>query len=193
MQLTLVNVSDVKKAIKESLVNDGLEDLVSEIANYYQMQINKYAQNKAQELYEVSLQNSIQNRKQNYSALQDKLNNLLNDIRLYEKGLKMFSSADTQSQLSKYLLKSLGNDFCNFCAYYVALENELSFANSITVQLSNEQRNRIITECQSTFKQPLTALVKSLNENVEEFSIAAENMLNTCSMILKKVDKKKDK
>jgi hypothetical protein len=149
--------------------------------------------NKAQELYEVSLQNTMQNRKQTHSTLQDKLNNWINDIRLYEKGLKMFTSADVQSQLSKYLLKSLGSEFCNEITYYVALESDLNFVSSITPQLTNEQKNRIIAECESTFKQPLTTLNKSLNENIEEFLNAAENMLGVCSMILKKIDKKKDK
>lgn len=193
VQLTLVSVSDIKKVIKTTLENDGLEELVTEIANYYQMQINKYAMNKAQEMYEVSLQNTMQNRKQTHSTLQDKLNNYINDIRLYEKGLKMFTSVDVQSQLSKYLLKSLGTEFCNEIFYYVALESDLNFASSITPQLTNEQKNRIITECESTFKQSLTTLNKSLNENIEEFLNAAENMLGVCSMILKKIDKKKDK
>lgn len=43
----------------------------------------------AQALYEASLQNSSENRRQTHAALQDKLNNLLVDIRLYEKGLKV--------------------------------------------------------------------------------------------------------
>lgn len=193
VQLNLVTASDIKKAIKTTLTNDGLEDLASEIANHYLMQINKYAQNKAQEFYEVSLQKSMQNRKQNHSTLQDKLNNLLNDIRLYEKGLKTFTSTDVQLQLSKYLLKTLGTDFCNEIAYYIALENDLNFANTITVQLSAEQRHRIAVECESSYKQPLTALNKSLNGNVEDFLIAAENILTPCSMIAKKIDKKKDK
>ncbi|KAG5681828.1 hypothetical protein PVAND_011236 [Polypedilum vanderplanki] len=192
-QLTLINANDIKKEIKVTLENDGLEDLASEIANYYQMQINKYAHNKAQELYEISLQNSMQNRKQNHGALQDKLNNLLNDIRLYEKGLKMFSSVDVQIQLAKYLLKTLGTEFANEVAYYVALESDLNFASSLTPQLTNEQRNRIAVECEPTYKQTLTALNKSLNLSVEEFLIAAENMLVPCSMIAKKIDKKKDK
>lgn len=193
VQLTLVSAADIKKVIKTTLENDGLEELVTEIANYYQTQINKYAMNKAQEFYEVSLQNTMQNRKQTHSTLQDKLNNWINDIRLYEKGLKMFTSADVQSQLSKYLLKSLGSEFCNEITYYVALESDLNFVSSITPQLTNEQKNRIIAECESTFKQPLTTLNKSLNENIEEFLNAAENMLSVCSMILKKIDKKKDK
>lgn len=193
IQLTLINIDDIKKVIKKTLENDGLEDLVSEVASYYQNQINKFSQNKAQELYEISLQNSVQNRKQNHGVLQDKLNNLINDIRLYEKGLKMFTSIDIQSQLTKYLLKSLGNDFCNEITYYVALESDLNFVNSINPQLTSDQRNRIISECHATFKQPLTALNRSLNENVEDFLTAAETALTACSMILKKIDKKKDK
>lgn len=191
--LSLVTVQEIKKAVKTTLENDGLEDLENEIANYYQAQINKYAQIKAQELYETSLQNSMQNRKLNHSALQDKLNNLLNDIRLYEKGLKMFSSTDTQAQLTKYLLKSLGTDFCNEIAFYIAIENEFSLPNTNSAQLTTEQRNRIAVECANVFKQPLVTLNKSLNGSIEEFLVAAENILAPCSMIVKKIDKKKDK
>lgn len=192
-QLSLIAVQEIKKAIKSTLENDGLEDLESEIANFYQLQINKYAQNKAQELYETSLQNSMQNRKLNHSSMQDKLNNLLNDVRLYEKGLKMFSSNDTQTQLTKYLLKSLGTDFCNEIAFYIAIESELSFPNTTSAQLTVEQRNRIAVECAAVFKAPLVALNKSLSGSVEDFLIAAENILAPCSMIAKKIDKKKDK
>lgn len=191
--LSLISLQEIKKAIKKTLENDGLEDLESEIANYYQPQINKYAQIKAQELYETSLQNSMQNRKLNHSSLQDKLNNLLNDIRLYEKGLKMFSSTDTQAQLTKYLLKSLGTDFCNEIAFYIAIESELSLPNTNSSQMTTEQRNRIATECALIFKQPLATLNKSLSGSIEEFLIAADNILAPCSMIVKKIDKKKDK
>lgn len=192
-QLSLISVADIKKAVKKTLENDGLEDVESELANYYHLQVNKYAQNKAQELYEISLQNSMQNRKQNHSTLQDKLNNLLNDIRLYEKGLKMFSSTDTQAQLTKYLLKTLGTDFCNEIAFYVAVECELSFPNTTSSQLTIELRNRIAVECGPSYKQLLVTLNKSLNGSIEDFLLAGENMLAPCSMILKKIDKKKDK
>lgn len=192
-QLSLIAVHEIKKAIKSTLESDGLEDLENEVANYYLLQLNKYAQNKAQEFYETSLQNSMQNRKQNHSSLQDKLNNLLNDIRLYEKGLKMFASLDTQAQLTKYLMKSLGTDFCHDISLYIAHESELSFPNTTSGQLSVEQRNRIAIECQPAYKQPLVTLNKALNGNVEDFLAAAENILVPCSMIVKKIDKKKDK
>lgn len=193
-QLSLISVQEIKKAIKENLENDGLEDLESVIANFYHLQVNKHAQSKAQELYETSLQNSMQNRKQNHSILQDRLNNLINDIRLYEKGLKMFSSTDTQTQLTKYLLKSLGTDFCNEIAFYIAAESELTFPNaSSAAQLTLEQRNKIALECVGAFKQSLSTLNKSLNGSVEDFLIAADNTMAPCSMIVKKIDKKKDK
>jgi hypothetical protein len=105
----------------------------------------------------------------------------------------MFTNVDIQSQLSKYLLKSLGTDFVNDIAQYVAIESELNFASQLTAQITPEQRNRIATECQPSFKSSLIALNKSLNGSIEEFLIASENMLTVCSMILKKIDKKKDK
>lgn len=161
------------------------------------------------EIYTATLQNNLQSRKQNHSTLQDKLNNLLNDIRLYEKGLKLFS-VDTQQQLVKYLLKSLGTDFCNEIVVYIAGECNL---NSITEQFTPEQRNRIAIECgmllnfdfkvtlnlifdlflDPEYKPTLVALIKALNGTIEDFLVCAENVLAPCSMILKKIDKKKDK
>jgi len=190
--LTLVTLQDIRKAINAALTSDGLEELSSPIASHFHLQIAKYAQNKAQELYEVSLQNTLVNRKQNHSSLQDKLNNTLNDIRLYEKGLKMFTSADTQQQLTKYLLKTLGTDFCNEVAVYVSIESNLA-VTSAPALLTIEQRNRIAVECDAAYKASLVALNKSLNGSVEDFLVAAENALLPCSMIVKKIDKKRDK
>lgn len=117
--------------------------MIANIILLISRQISKYCQNKALEIYTATLQNNLQSRKQNHSTLQDKLNNLLNDIRLYEKGLKLFS-VDTQQQLVKYLLKSLGTDFCNEIVIYIAGECNL---NSITEPFTPEQRNRIAIEC----------------------------------------------
>lgn len=59
----------------------------------------------AHSLYEASLQNSSQNRRQTHAALQEKLNGLLVDIRLYEKGLKVINySNGRQENLSKIFI-----------------------------------------------------------------------------------------
>lgn len=102
-------------------------------------QFSKEALVLAQGFFEATLQNNNQNRRQT----QDKLNNLLNDIRLYEKGLKVLS-ADLQPQLVKYLLKSLGGDFANEIAFYIACECGLAYNDS---SLTQEQRTKISQEC----------------------------------------------
>lgn len=44
------------------------------------------------------------------------------------------------------------------------------------------------------YKSTFTALNKAINgTSIEDFLTAAENAMQTCSMILKKVDKKKDR
>lgn len=103
-------------------------------------QLNQVALAKAQELYEATPQT---NRRQTHAAIQERVNTLLSDIRLYEKGLKLFPS-DTQTQLVKYLLKSLGNDICNELTLYVAAECSLSVK---TTNLNVDQRIKLIQEC----------------------------------------------
>lgn len=99
---------------------------------------------KAQELYEATPQT---NRRQTHAAIQERVNTLLSDIRLYEKGLKLFPN-DTQGQLVKYLLKSLGNDICNEITLYVAAECSLSVKNT---NLNVDQRIKLIQECGKSF------------------------------------------
>lgn len=146
---------------------------------------------KAHELYEISLHQNSQNRRQTHANLQDKLNNLYNDIRLYEKGIKLLPAA-IQSQLVKYLLKSLGTDFCNEIFFYVAAECNL---NSNGTTLTVEQRNKITQDCSQEYKPTLQKLNKAITSSasIDEFLDVAESSLQTCSMILKKIDKKKDR
>lgn len=153
-------------------------------------QLSKTALALTQELFESTQQNKTQNRRQTHAALQDKLNTLINDIRLYEKGLKLFSS-ETQPQLVKYLLKSLGNDICNELSTYIANESNLATNGN---PLTPEQRLKISQDCEKEYRGSLQALIKTLpGTSIDEFVIAAENCLQACSMILKKVDKKKDR
>lgn len=45
----------------------------------------------AQALYEINMQNRNENRRQTRSALQEKFNNFVTDLRLYEKGIKVLN------------------------------------------------------------------------------------------------------
>uniref|UniRef100_A0A336LPR7 E3 UFM1-protein ligase 1 homolog n=1 Tax=Culicoides sonorensis TaxID=179676 RepID=A0A336LPR7_CULSO len=186
----LINTNDIKKVIVKPLEEEGLEDLAGEIAAHFFPQLSKTALNLTHELFESTQQNKTQNRRHTHAALQDKLNTLINDIRLYEKGLKLFS-ADFQPQLIKYLLKSLGTDICNELATYIANESNLATNGN---PLTPEQRLKISQECEKEYKSSLQTLIKSLQgTSIDEFLTAAETCLQACSMILKKVDKKKDR
>lgn len=190
-ELELIHVNDLKKLIKKPLEEEGLEDLAGDIATQYYPALTKTALTLAQELFETSSQNKNQNRRQTHAALQDKLNTLINDIRLYEKGLKLLPG-DMQSQLTKYLLKSIGNDVCNEVTAYVAAECNLNCGTAAS--LTVDQRNKIANDCEKEYKATLQTLNKTANgTSLEEFVNAAESALQACSMILRKVDKKKDR
>lgn len=154
--------------------------------------MNKDALTTAQTLYESTLQNTTQSRRKTHAALQDQLNGLVGDVRLYEKGLKLFPT-DFQPQLVKYLLKSLGADICNDLCLYVAQECALNYSDE-QQPLTADHRQRIGQECSHEYRASLQALNKSVSgQSVDEFLTCTENTLQVCSMILKKVDKKKDR
>lgn len=100
--------------------------------------------------------------------------------------------ADVQQQLIKYLLKTLGTEFCNEIFFYVAAECNL---NSNGTTLTAEQRSKIAQDCSQEYKAALLALNKATtgSASIDDYLMAAENSLQVCSMILKKIDKKKDR
>lgn len=158
--------------------------------NLYFRSLNQTALLKAKETADKLLQDASQSRKQTHTSTQDKINILVNDIKLYEKGLKSFSP-EQQTQFIKYLLKTLGGDvLAEFCKYAA---NQCNLSVQVDV-LSVEQRNKILKDLSDEYKKPLSALNATLSEqNIELFYQAVDVCLSECGMILKKVDKKKDK
>ncbi|XP_038213785.1 E3 UFM1-protein ligase 1 homolog [Zerene cesonia] len=190
MQLEIVHVDDVESVIKDTLDNEGLEDLVMQIAEYLQVGLNQTALTIAKDLAEKLLQSANQNKKQTHSSAQDRINVLINDMKLYEKGLKLLP-ADQQAAYIKYLLKTFGADVLSeFCKYAA---NQCNISVQVDT-LSPEQRNKILNDLPEEYMKPLRALNAALSEqNLDVFYQAADVCLAECGMILKKVDKKKDK
>lgn len=141
--IELISLKEIKTNLEKQLEAEGLEDLSGLIAKQYFPSLTKQSLEIAHQLYEASLQNTTQNQRQTHAALQTKLNELLVNIRLYEKGLRLLP-ADLQGQLVKYLLKSHGNDVCNDIFFYVATECNLNYTD---VNLKPEQRNKIAQDC----------------------------------------------
>ncbi|XP_052895076.1 E3 UFM1-protein ligase 1 homolog [Anopheles moucheti] len=190
--IELITVKEIAKVVEKTLEPEGLEMLDKDLANHYYPILSKQALAKAHELYELSLQKSNQNRRQTHASIQEKLNTLYNDIRLYEKGLKLFPS-DVQGQLLKYLLKTFGTDVCNEICLYVAAECNLN--TNFNAPLTAEQRTKIANDSGAEYRASLQTLCKSLtaSETVEDFLEKTEKAMQACSMMLKKIDKKKDR
>jgi hypothetical protein len=89
-------------------------------------------------VFESTLASSAQSRRKTHSDLQDKLNAMLVNVRLFEKGIKQFSDKDIQQQLVKYLLKTLCTEITNEVFSYVAQENMIQYDQS--KELSPEVR-----------------------------------------------------
>ncbi|XP_023306543.2 E3 UFM1-protein ligase 1 homolog [Lucilia cuprina] len=188
-QLELITIADIVKVLNKETSALGIDELNEDIAAMYHEQLNQLALAKAQELYEITLQKSAAGSGQTHAGVQEKINTLLVDLRLYEKGLKLFPVA-TQADLIKYLLKSLGNDMCNELMAYIAHECQIELKNT---NLNVDQRNKLAQECGGDYKPALMELNKALNKSIDEFVLATEAVLKTCSMIVKKVDKKKER
>lgn len=77
--ITSKSISDIFAFWKESTLNYIL----------FCRQLNQLALAKAQEFYEITLQKSAAGSGQTHASVQEKVNTLLVDLRLYEKGLKV--------------------------------------------------------------------------------------------------------
>lgn len=187
--LQVVTDDDVKNLVQNKLEDEGLDEVTDDLVEYLLPGLNSKGLEAAAELYASTVSDRTANRRQTHNDLQNKLNVLIGDVRLFEKGIKMLP-ADLQPALYKYLLKTLSTEIVNEILNYVAAEQG---SNITCDSFTNEQRLKFTNELPAEYKK-LTALVKSLSgQNVDEFMTTVEESLASCSMILKKIDKKKDR
>ena len=96
-----------------------------------------------------------------------------------------------QPNLVKYLFKTICTDITTEILNYISTEENL---NTVTDNYNNEQRVKFINSLPTNYRSPLQNLAKSLSgQSIEDFMSAVEEALMSCSMILKKIDKKKDR
>lgn len=188
--LEILSADDVKDAVHNKIEEEGLDDVLEAIVEYLLPGLNERALQEAANIYATTVSDRTSNRRQTHNELQSKLNTLIGDVRLFEKGIKVFPN-DLQPALYKYLLKTQCTDIANEILKYLAAEqgNEISCEN-----LTNEQRLKVVNDLPAEAKAPLQNLIKSLaGQNLDDFMAAVEESLAACSMIIKKIDKKKDR
>jgi hypothetical protein len=188
--LEIITSGNIQDLIQKELEEDGLDELTHPVTQYLLPQLNEKGLEVAAEIYATTIADRTANRRQTHNELQNKLNALIGDVRLFEKGLKLLPD-DLQPQLLKYLLKTLCTDVVTEILNYVAAEQNL---NTQTENFNNDQRLKFVNDLPADFKKSLLPLVRSLvGQSIDEFMVAVEESLNACSMIIKKIDKKKDR
>lgn len=190
ISLEIISCDEIIDIIQAKLEDEGLDSLIEPIASYLYPMLNEKGLEQAAHIYATTISDRTAYRRHTHNELQNKINALVGDVRLFEKGIKLFP-ADTQTQLNKYLLKTLCTDVTTELLNYIANEENI---NSVTDNFTNEQRLKFVNDLPSTYKNSFLTLVRTLSgQNVEEFFNSIDEALSSCSMILKKIDKKKDR
>nr|XP_034176081.1 E3 UFM1-protein ligase 1 homolog [Osmia lignaria] len=178
----LVSIEDITNEIMKDDNLSVIDDLVEELASYLQPKINNHAIHIADQLAQ-------NNKTTNLSVVEERLNVLITNIKIFDKGIKHMDKTD-QPALTKYLLKSVGTEFVNELFKLAAQQNMLQFPDNITT----ETRQKMLLDLPEDVKEPLTNIHKSVAGNsLDDFLNFVEPAMATCCLVLKKYDKKKER
>lgn len=181
-EIILISIEEIKAEIMKDENISVIEELVDELAHYLHPKLNKSALSLAGQLAQS-------NKATNLNEVEERLNVLVTNIRIFDKGIKHLDKAD-QAPLTKYLLKSLGHDFVTSIFKLAAQQNMLLVAENLTT----ETRQRLLMELPMDVKESLTTVHKtSMGDSVEDFLNTIDGAMAVCCLVLKKYDKKKEK
>ncbi|KAK5600581.1 E3 UFM1-protein ligase 1 [Crenichthys baileyi] len=179
-------------AVIEERVSDCPEEILSELAEQLVRPLTKAYQEVLRTVFMSSGSSSSgANKKKSMKDLQEEITNLYNNIRLFEKGAKMFSD-ETQVQITKHILKTVCTDVTNILVNFLAADLMMSVENPSTI--TNEVRVKILGKLSEETKGPLMKLHNCLNgKTIEDFLSNLENCGEVCGFMLKKGDKKRER
>lgn len=181
-EITVISVEDVRTEVAKDENISVIEELAEELACLLQPKLNKYALSLVEQLAQS-------NKTTNLNEIGERLNVLVTNIRIFDKGIKHLNKAD-QVPLTKYLLKSLGLDFVTSIFKLAARQNMLQVPENITI----ETRQKLLLEFPADVKEPLTAIHKTvMGDSVEDFLNSIDEAMAACCLVLKKYDKKKER
>ncbi|MBZ3878447.1 E3 UFM1-protein ligase 1 [Sciurus carolinensis] len=173
-------------------VQDAPEEFISELAEYLVKQpLNKTYLEVVRSVFMSSTSASGTGRKRTIKDLQEEVSNLYNNIRLFEKGMKFFAD-DTLAALTKHLLKTVCTDITNLIFNFLA--SDLMMAVDDPATITSEVRKKILSKLSEETKVALTKLHNSLNEkSIEDFLSSLDSAAETCDIMVKKGDKKRER
>ncbi|XP_072107770.1 E3 UFM1-protein ligase 1 [Mobula birostris] len=180
------------ESILRSYNEECPEEMISELAEHLIRPLNKSYQEVLHTVF-TSTASSISgaSRKKTVKELQEEVSQFHNNIKLFEKGAKLFTD-DTQVQLEKHLLKTISTDICNLLFNFVA--GDLMMAVENYTSITSELRLKILAKLPEETRGPLLKLHNSLNGKcIEEFLFVLDGATDVCGIMLKKGDKKKER
>lgn len=181
-ELTFITVVDIAKELKKDSNIADIDEFVDELAAYLQILLNKHVMQVAEQLMQKS-------KNTNLNEIEDRLNMIAVNIRVFDKGIKHLEKS-AQSSMIKYLLKTLGLDFVTEIFKLACNQNVIQCPNNLTT----EARQKLLLEFPKDIKESLGELHRSvIGESVEDFLNSIESAMIACCLVLKKYDKKKDR
>lgn len=173
-------------------IQDAPEEFISELAEYLIKPLNKIYLEVVRSVFMSSTTSaSGTGRKRTIKDLQEEVSNLYNNIRLFEKGMKFFTD-DTQTALTKHLLKTVCTDVTNLIFNFLA--SDLMMAVDDPSAITSEVRKKILSKLSEETKVALTKLHSSLNEkSIEDFLSCLDSAAETCDIMVKRGDKKRER
>ncbi|KAJ8682576.1 hypothetical protein QAD02_018368 [Eretmocerus hayati] len=180
--LNLVTMQDIKNELSTDENLADIDELVDELSNHFHPLLNKHVA----EVAELLLQ---KNKALNLNEIDEKLNALITNIRVFDKGIKCLEK-NAQGSMVKYLLKTLATDFTNEIFKLAAHQNVIQ----CTPNLTTESRLKMLQDLPKDVKEPLMNLHKSIMESsLDEFLNCIDPAMAACCLVLKKYDKKKER
>ncbi|KAF4099097.1 E3 UFM1-protein ligase 1 isoform X1 [Onychostoma macrolepis] len=188
--MSFLSVEEIMEVLGEK-VCDSSEEMLQELAEQIQRPLSKMYQEVVSAAFmSTSSARAGGSRKKNMKDLQEEINNLYNNIRLFEKGTKIFSD-ETQATIAKHVLKTVCTDATNVLLSFVAAEHMTSDSSTA---ITSEIRLKILGKLSDEVKSPLMKLHNSLNgKAIEDFLSCLEMSAEECGLLLKKGDKKRER
>jgi len=212
VHLELMTAEEMSQFLEDNF--EGLpESLATEMVEELERPVNKKYTEEAKTLFNAA-SGSVADKRKMHQAAGDKVNSLITEIRMYEKAIAVVGKTEHESseevvdskssksaskeislhdQLSRYLLKTLGTEVTNSLFNLAAADVLMKVENesSLTHELRLKIIGNVTNESLKNFLNKVNATLSELS--IVEFLTQAENLASELQILVKKVDKKKDK
>ncbi|XP_029966328.1 E3 UFM1-protein ligase 1 isoform X2 [Salarias fasciatus] len=180
---------DEIQAVLEQRLSDCPEDVLSELAEHLVRPLNRSYQDV---LRSVLLSSSVPaaGRKQSVKELQEDVSTLYNNVRLFEKGARLFSE-DTQVHIARHLLKTVCSDVANVLVNFLAADLLMSVEDPSSI--TSEVRLKIVSKLPEETRGPLMKLHNCLNGKEQQQLLTSYQSLVVKQLVSQAQSRKEDR